>query len=119
LCRLVPFRLESVHFLQAACRRQQSIPQIDAESSARWGLDLEHPQLGLARQRFQRTWGEGRCQEHFGEGIGHRFRHLNADLAVGSHHAAEGRHRIGIERLAIGLGYVDPEGDPARVGMLD
>ena len=73
----------------------------------------------LRGEDLERLGRVGRRQHHLGEDLGHLLGHRRADLAVRRDHAAERADRVRGVRLAVGLGDVGADRDPARVGVLD
>ena len=89
---------------------------------------LQDAELLFGGEHFQGLAGEGRCQDHFPEVLGHDVRHFDAHWAVEGHDAAEGADRVprlgtqeglqGMGSLAYAAGVVVLVDDAGRSGEL-
>ena len=81
--------------------------------------DLKHAHVGLLREDGERLGAVRRRDQHLDELLGDVLGAGAVDLAVEGDDAAEGRGRVGLQRLRVRRGAVVGHGDAARVGVLD
>ena len=83
--------------------------------------DLEHADVRLPADHRQRVVGVAGRDQHLDELLATRPRRVAASSgAVEGDDAAEGRHRVGRERLVVGLdAAIARDGDAAGIGVLD
>jgi hypothetical protein len=79
----------------------------------------QHAQVLLGGEDGARVGGDLRGDDHLGELAGDGFGRRFVDGAVEGDDAAEGRGRVGLEGLSVGLQRRRRDGDAAGVGVLD